>query len=232
MSTNILQSILITGATSGLGRYLTHYFSMRYPEYKIVLFGRNEEKLNQLKSETEHNNCIIVVADFTDNNWVEQVDVSEIGEIRLLIHNAGLYDNHSILNSDSKNITQTISVNVISPLILTARLKNQITLRSHIVTIGSMGSWIGLGDVGVYSAAKHAVLGMSRSLREELKPIGAKVTCIMPGPINTNSWDGSSVNREELIQPDDIAKIIYSVMNLSSSTNVDEIIMNPVGFER
>lgn len=233
------RSIIITGATGGLGRALTHHLADQFPNDQFVLFGRSSQKSEQLRDDVlrEHPGfqSSLVQADFADADWSnEVVDVEALkkNKVRLLIHNAGLYSVSSLDEISQEEMSRGFSVNVEAPIKLTQLVDSQLDENSLIVGIGSLGSYQGLADAGFYSTTKHALLGFLRSLREQYRERGVKVTALLPGPIYTDSWHGSGVDKNKLIQTEDISKIVSNLCTLSQSVNVDEIVLNPVRFNR
>jgi short-subunit dehydrogenase len=233
------RSIIITGATGGLGRELTHHLAEKYSDDHFVLFGRSSQKLEKLRDEVFKKNPgfdpTLITADFSETAWSENyvgLEALTNHPVRLLIHNAGHYS-VSTLDEISGNELQTgFQINVSAPIKLTQLVDQQLDEHSIIIGIGSLGSYTGLADAGYYSTTKHALLGFLRSLREQYRERGVKVTALLPGPIYTDSWHGSGVDKKKLIQPEDISKIVSNLAELSSSVNVDEIVLNPVRFNR
>src|SRR5699024_12021878 len=72
----------------------------------------------------------------------------------------------------------------------------------HIINICSTASLSAYANGGSYSISKHALLGFSKNLREELKPFNIKVTAVCPGPTLTDSWAGFNVPEEFLMLPE------------------------------
>ena len=67
-------------------------------------------------------------------------------------------------------------------------------------------------------------------MREELSKYNVKVTAILPGSTFTSSWEGTDIPKERFVQPEDVAQSVWSVLNLSSGANVDEITIKPIQF--
>lgn len=234
-----MKSIIISGATGGLGRALTHHLAGKFPNDQFILFGRSQQKLDQLKEhvQQEHpeTDISILRADFSDSEWAEELSEENVltkYSVRFLIHNAGFYSVSTLDEIGEEEMNTAYRVNVTAPIQLTQLLDSCLSVASHIVGIGSLGSYTGLADAGYYATTKHALLGFLRSLREQYRERGVKVTAILPGPIYTDSWHGSGVDKKKLIQPEDICKIVSNLAELSQSTNVDEIVLNPVRFNR
>ncbi len=75
--------------------------------------------------------------------------------------------------------------------------------------------------------SKHALLGYTRSLRKELLDSEIGVTAINLGQTQSTSWEGSLIDRDLLIDPDDVAKIILNLADLSPRTVIEEILVKP-----
>jgi 3-oxoacyl-[acyl-carrier protein] reductase len=99
-----------------------------------------------------------------------------------------------------------------------------------IINICSTASSCGIPEANAYVVSKHALLGMTRTLREEWKKFGIRVSAILPGSTFTSSWEGSGVNPDQLIQVEDITKIVLLLSTLSPSANVDEVYVKPFNF--
>ena len=82
-----------------------------------------------------------------------------------------------------------------------------------------------------YSISKHALKAWNDSLREELRTKSVKVTAIYPGAMNTSSWDEvENVERQKMIQVEDVAKLIRQLIEIGESTLVEEIRLSPLNF--
>ena len=74
------------------------------------------------------------------------------------------------------------------------------------------------------------MFSLNHVFREELSKYNVKVTAVLPGSTLTASWDGTTIPEARFVQPEDIANSIWSVLNLSSGANVDEITIKPIRF--
>ena len=91
----------------------------------------------------------------------------------------------------------------------------------------SIASVAAYANGGSYSISKFALLGFNKNLREEMKPYNIKVTAVIPGAVYTDSWSGTDVKPERIMQPDDIATMIYAASMLSPEACVEEILLRP-----
>jgi short-subunit dehydrogenase len=72
------------------------------------------------------------------------------------------------------------------------------------------------------------MLGLTKALREELRPAGVKVTAVLPGSTLTDSWSGTELPKDWFIISEDIAKSIINCLKMSPGANIDEIIIRPL----
>jgi short-subunit dehydrogenase len=97
----------------------------------------------------------------------------------------------------------------------------------HIFNICSIAALQAYKNGGAYSISKFAMLGFSKNLREEMKPHNIKVTAIMPGATYTDSWEGSGISAQRIMEAADIAELVYNASRLSPQACVEEIIVRP-----
>ncbi len=93
--------------------------------------------------------------------------------------------------------------------------------------IFNMCSIASIMPYGAYAVSKHALLGFSRVLREEVKDKGVRVTAVMPGATYTASWDGTDLPQERFMKAEDIAQSLWDIYQLSQQTVVEEIVLRP-----
>jgi NAD(P)-dependent dehydrogenase (short-subunit alcohol dehydrogenase family) len=99
--------------------------------------------------------------------------------------------------------------------------------RGHLFFMASVASFKGYPTGLAYGVSKHAMLGLARSLREELKPDGIRVTTLMPGATFTPTWDGADIPEERMMPAEDIAAAVVSAYTMSPRTVVEEILLRP-----
>jgi hypothetical protein len=91
----------------------------------------------------------------------------------------------------------------------------------------SIASFTAYKNGGSYAITKFALLGFSKSLREELKESGIRVTAVMPGATLTSSWEGVELPEERFMKPEDVAEVIFNAYFISERSVVEEIIIRP-----
>jgi short-subunit dehydrogenase len=97
----------------------------------------------------------------------------------------------------------------------------------HIFNMCSIASVQAYANGGSYSISKFALLGFSKNLREELKPYHIKVTAVLPGAVYTDSWSGSGIDPERIMEASDVAEMVFTASRLSPQACVEDIILRP-----
>jgi short-subunit dehydrogenase len=122
-----------------------------------------------------------------------------------------------------------LAVNLLSAYDVTrALLPNFISQRQgHIFTVCSTASLMAYPNGGSYGIAKFALLGFTKTLREELKTQGVRVTAVLPGATLTRSWEGVGEDPQRFIRPEDVAEAVFSAFSLSPQAVVEEILIRP-----
>ncbi|QRK14072.1 SDR family oxidoreductase [Archangium violaceum] len=184
--------MLITGASSGIGRELARQLARR--ARTLVLVARREERLEALRDELlERNPTLGVLVERCDLAHPDDVDSlldslsRHLVRVDVLVNNAGLGD-YSLYEQESwSRIHQMVQVNVTAPLLLTHRLLRHMVERKRggILNISSGGARTFVPGLAVYAATKHFLDGFTESLRLELLGTGVVVTQVAPGPVDT-----------------------------------------------
>jgi short-subunit dehydrogenase len=225
-------SVVITGASRGIGRQIALAFA-RETDYALLLIARTKSDLEDTKtlcSNIGDNKIAIQVCDAANPKVVQKIKLpKEFPSPKIVINNAGSFLLKALEKTTHEEFAQQIQANLYSAVNVTNRFLGGLKEKSHalIINICSAGAVEGLADSGAYSASKHALLGYSRSLRKELMNTEVGVTAINLGQTQSTSWEGSLIDRDLLINPDDVAQIILNLTRLSPRTVVEEILVKP-----
>lgn len=213
------KTVLITGATSGLGLELAKLYA---PSSRLLLLGR--KSLSKLEDKLFHShaycqcnlskpNCAEVVTE-----WLE---IEGITSLNLVIHNAGVGYYGHLLRQGDKSIDEVLAVNLYAPIRLThallPRLKNA---NGKLVFISSVAANLPVAKYSVYGSSKAALSSFARNLRLELNDV--KVQTIYPGAIQTDMHRKSGVtilNTKNFPSADKIARKIVRAV----ATNKPEV---------
>lgn len=225
---------VITGASRGIGKATARVFALH--GYDLFLSSRNEKNLLQTIEELEKDFPNVSV-DGKAFDLGKKQDAQLLGEwintnadtVDVLVNNAGNFIQGDVSNEPEGALEEMMEVNLYSAYHLTRIIlpKMMAVKSGHIFTLCSIASLGAYPGGGSYSISKFALLGFTKNLRRELQPHGIKVTAIIPGAAYTDSWKGSGVPEQRLMEADDVAKVIYNATLLSSQAVVEEIIIRP-----
>ena len=233
---------LVTGATSGIGKATAQILAKN--NYKIILCGRREDRLLELKNElSEFTDVHTLSFDVRDKKAVfKSVDSlpKTFSRIDVLINNAGnAHGLDSIQNGDLDDWDAMIDINVKGLLYVSkAIIPKMIAQKSgHIINIGSIAGKEVYANGNVYCASKHAVDALNQAMRIDLNPFGIRVGGIHPGAVETefsevrfkgNSERAANVyNGFEPLRAEDIADIIHFVISRPYHVNIADLLVLP-----
>jgi short-subunit dehydrogenase len=225
-------SILITGASQGIGRSIALGFAAA-TDRPLILLARNEKNLRETEGlcrEAGSGEIHLAICDATQWEEVQNIQLpTGFPNPGLLINNAGSFLFKPLSTTTNQEFQHQIDVNLFTAVNTVNRFLDEMkTLdRALIINICSVGALHGLAESGAYSAAKHAVLGYTRSLRVELKETEVGVSAINLGQTHSTSWDESSMPPDRLINPTDVAKLLVTIAGLSPRSLVEEITIQP-----
>ena len=231
-----MKNALITGATKGMGRSIAIAFAKE--GINLAVCSRNENDLLKFKQELQQiNPKIKVFTQLADGSIKEQLlkfagaAEQELGFISIVVNNLGMFDPVSILDENENAFDKQLNTNLMPAYHLYRYFgKSMMAAREgHIFTICSVAALNPIAEAGTYSVTKFALLGLSRVMRLEMMPHNVKVTAVIPGSTLTNSWEGTTIEKDKFVLPDDIASAIVNVYKMSPGANVDELIIKPVG---
>lgn len=229
-----MSSIIITGATKGIGLACAHLFASH--SYNLALCSRNADEVKSVQKELEElYPGISIFAQACDVSDKEQVKtfgqnvLESWGKADILLNNAGVFFPGSISTEEEGRLEKMIETNLysayhLSRVIIPSMLVQR---KGHIINLCSIASFMAYQNGGSYAISKFALLGLTKCLRQELKDTGIKVTAVMPGATWSASWEGVDLPEERLMSARDIAEIIYNVVQLGPSAVVEEIVIRP-----
>lgn len=192
---------LITGATGGIGEHIARVFHQNGA--KVILSGRNEEKLKKLVEELGENSQYLI-CDLASNEQVSTLidDAHKIhGKLDVLICNAGVTKDGLLLRMKDEDFDSVIDTNLKSTFILNRNaFKKMMKARyGRIINIASVVGVTGNAGQANYVASKAGMIGMSKSVAQESASRGITVNSIAPGFIQTAMTDELNDKQKESI---------------------------------
>lgn len=225
---------VITGAGKGIGRAIAQTFLNEGAS--LVLNTRTKSDLDSFVKEhkTYNDKILTVTGDVSDEKVTGQIvneTISKFGRIDILVNNAGFGKFAELVNTTNKDFDDMFSVNVRSLYILTRDFLPYMIKQKEgvIVNIASISGKNGVPSGAIYSATKHAVMGLSRSLLLEVRKHGIRVIAICPGSVATGFFreSPSELKEHSMITPEDIADTILYAVTLPPNATVNEIEIRP-----
>ena len=225
--------IVVTGGSKGIGRSTIERFAKE--GFDCITCSRNALELEKMQTEIEETFGTRVFVKPADLSKRQEVDdfshfVKSLQRpVSLLVNNTGRFIPGAIHEEEEGILEDMIETNLYSAYHLSrAFIPDMKTRKSgHIINVCSIASLMAYENGGSYSISKFAMYGLSKGLREELKPHGIRVTSILPGATQTASWEGVDIAEERLMDAQDIAELIWTSFSLSSRSVVEDIIVRP-----
>ena len=192
---------LITGASGGIGKEIAKVLIEHNAE--VCISGRNIEELNALK-ESLGKKCFIVACDLSKKEEiVELVKKSDdlLGHIDILINNAGITKDNIFLRMSENEWEDVLSVNLSSTFSILKLITKGMVKRKYgrIINISSIVGVTGAAGQVNYSASKAGLIGLTKSLSQEIATRNITVNCIAPGFIETPMTEKLDVKRKDAI---------------------------------
>lgn len=195
-----MSTVLITGASSGIGAALAHRYAAR--GHRVIVVARREERLRALQQaiEAEGGSVRAITADLsTEAECRRVIDAVATESVDILINNAGRGNYASIEDTSTEQWRSIFALNVDAPFFLIRGLLPGMKQRGfgHIVNVSSTAGRMGFPFNAAYVAAKHAVVGLTAGLRAELIDTGINATVVCPAGVITEWADvteGGSIN--------------------------------------
>ncbi len=236
---------LVTGASKGMGRAIA--LALAREGADVVVTARAADELESLKAEIEAmgRRCAVAIADLADDDGPDQVwraATAALERIDILVNNAGIgssADPRPVVDFNDAFWTLTLRVNLTVPYLLSKRALPGMLQRKYgrIINIASIASRTGTLHGAAYSASKHGLLGLTRSLALEVVKDGITVNAICPGTVRSLmndkrlAYDAKRLNKsfEEIertivpigrrIEPEEIAEFaVYLASPTAAAT--------------
>ncbi len=225
------KNVLITGATSGIGRDITKRILQN--QGNVACCGRSEAKLQTLMEEN---------ASFVGKQFYKAFDITReediltfieeagnaIGPIDILINCAGINSERAPVESIStQEFRRMIDVNLMAPFVFIREVYNQMIERQEGTIINILSTVCGFSNEGIsaYTASKAGFDGFVKVLRKEARQNNVKVCSVYPGGVNT---DFRSEPRPQYLSPAIVADSVLSVIQLNRESCMDELVIRPM----
>ena len=229
-----MKSILVTGATRGVGEALTLKFAQK--GHVVYALARTRNQLNSLVERCGVDKVIPFEVDVSKKEQVEEATASiqrEYGAPDVLINNAGVVENVSFAEQELEMIDRIVDVNLKGTLYVTRCVVPGMIARGsgRIINVSSVAGTRGIPGQAVYCASKFGMNGFADTLAQELLAKGILVTTICPGGIDTPLWDPEKNpypgDKTRIMQTEEIVDLIEYLLDQPEGTLHKKIVMFP-----
>jgi NAD(P)-dependent dehydrogenase (short-subunit alcohol dehydrogenase family) len=232
---HLKNTIIVTGATRGIGLAVLKRFLKA--GFDAAFCGTHPERVAQITQSLQEE-----YPQSRIQGYAVRLDVKEeaiafsakalefLGGCTVLVNNAGTFMPGSVLSEEDGVLEKLFEVNVssayhVSRVVIPTMAANS---RSHVFNMCSIASIVAYPNGGSYCISKFALLGLSKLLREELKPKGICVTAVMPGATLTDSWAGVDLPETRFIKPENIAELMFNAWLCNENACTEELLIRPV----
>ncbi len=232
------QTILVTGATSGVGRAMVLDFAAHGAH--VALVARRESQLKRLAEEirTTGGSAEFYPTDLTEDHAIERLAMQVMNDgdgLDVLVHSAGIFSMGETERTPVRDLDDQFRVNVRGPFLLTQKLLPALRQKQgQIVFVNSTSGLSARAGIGPYAASKHALKAVADALREEVNGEGIRVLSIFLGRTDTpmqeavHRAENRSYNPDVLIRPAHLALLTRDLLLLPRSAEVTEITLRPM----
>ncbi len=190
--------VLVTGAGRGMGELHARTFAREGA--RVVLTDVDEAAVKRAAQyiRDQGGEAHAYLADISDRSAcfaLERSVTSEVGPVDVLINNAGIVESGLVMDMSEAAIRRTVDVNLLGQIwMMQAFMPAMLSRKSgHVVNVCSYAGKLGAAYLATYCATKHALIGFTDSLRQEIHRKGVVLTIVNPGYIKTGMFEGSKV---------------------------------------
>ena len=225
-----MKTTLITGASDGIGKSIATQLSKQ--KENLVLFGRDNDKLQTVKTACEANGSTVQTYAFDLNDNAKRKSVVEevINKqpVDVLINNAGIWHKvGDVTTLSEETIQKVVSTNLTSQILLTRQLLDQMRGRSGtaVINIVSKSGLVAQAGQSVYTATKYGIKGFTDVLREDTKDEPVRIGGVYQAGTNTGLFAkaGDDFPVEKFTNPNDLADVIVFMLTRPEKIWLNEV---------
>ena len=221
---------LITGASRGIGRGIS--LMLADSGVHVILTARSMDKLQKVKEEitSRGGNATVIPTDIAKEQDIKtlfKIIKDKFGRLDIVINNAGIGIWGKLVDFSIEDFDKIMNINVRGTYLCCQQaMKMMITQKNgYIINISSVVGFKGYPNQSAYTASKHAIMGLTKSLAVEAQEHNIRISAILPGGVETDLSVKArpDLDRSLLILPEDIAKTVLYLLSLSDRAMVDQI---------
>jgi 3-oxoacyl-[acyl-carrier protein] reductase len=229
---------IVTGSSSGIGKAIALQFGQEGA--KVIVAARRLQLCEQTVSQirVHGGEASAIQTDVVDERQVDRLiadTVARYGRIDILVNNAGIGGGGRLADTSTQEFDQVMNVNLRGTFFCCRAGFRQMKQQGggviiNMSSVAGLQAWAG---TGTYSASKHGVMALTKSLADEGRPHHIKVSAICPGAVADELVDASSadIERSEQIDPFDVAEAAVFLSTLGKYAVVHQIVIDRLGAE-
>lgn len=210
-------TVLITGASSGIGATYAERFAQR--GHDLVLVARDLARLEAFAARLQQDHRVavdVLAADLTREDDIEKVEarLRDDDRIGILINNAGAAQTGNFVAQAPKAVQQLVALNSTAPTRLASAIAPRLVKAGEgaIVNVGSVVGFMPQFGMAVYGATKAYMLFLSQALHEELSPAGVYVQAVLPAATRTEIWERVGIDIAALPEVMDVGELVDAAL--------------------
>ena len=224
------QVAIVTGAGRGIGRAIAR--AVADAGARVAVAARTETEIQAVADEIARagGQALAVPTDLADEASLRALFAAAAdrwGRLDVLVNNAGVGRYGPVADFPVEDLDQVIAVNLRGTFLCCQEAVRMMAPagRGTIVNISSVVGFKGYPNQAAYTATKHAVMGLTKSLAVEAQPQGIRVSAILPGGVDTDLVRQARPDLDPaiLLAPDDVAQAVMYLLSLSDRAAVDQI---------
>lgn len=227
-------TVLVVGGTSGIGLEIVKIFSKE--NHKVYVFGRDSSELDSLNLQNIFFNKVNLRSLSEVEEKCKDVISREPNGIDIIVNSAGVFFLKDCEELTVEDYNKMFDINVRAPIFITKFFAKSMKKkgRGKIFNIGSSSCYNGGKLSSLYCASKHALLGYSKSISDELKAYGIRVCNLSPSSTKTKMGKiplASNQLYETFIDPREVAETLYFISKFEGNMEIKELLLNRVNVQ-
>ena len=223
-----MRSALITGGSSGIGLAIGRM--LRDEGFELTLASRTAEKVEAAAAELGATAIAADVSKPEDCERVVREHVERAGGLDMLVNSAGVGIAARVEDAQLKHIDRQLNINLRGLVLVSqAAIPHLRETKGWIVNLASIAGTIPAPGLGIYGAAKAALISLTRTLDREETDAGVRFTALCPGFVDTPMASWTGLEAEEMIRPEDCAELVRALLRLGPATRVPVLVVERAG---
>ncbi|MCI1024486.1 SDR family oxidoreductase [Pseudomonas putida] len=210
-------TVLITGASSGIGATYAERFARR--GHNLILVARDKSRMDELASRLRNDSKVaveVLQADLTRSADLSVLEnrLRDDAGIGILINNAGMAQSGGFLGQSAESIERLVTLNIIALTRLAAAIAPRLAQSGTgaIVNVGSVVGFAPEFGMSIYGASKAFVLFLSQGLSLELSPKGVYVQAVLPAATRTEIWERAGIDVNTLPEVMEVGELVDAAL--------------------